>query len=118
MENEIDLDDKANLFSSKCVTRSPVMREVLHMATVVAATDATVLLLGESGTGKDLLADIIHTMSRRSKQPCIKVNCAAIPESLFESELFGVERVHLPGPIKAAAGIWRRPTTERCSWMR
>ena len=104
VEKEIDSRDEADGSGCECVTRSPVMKDILQTAAVVAATDATVLLLGESGTGKDLLAEIIHAKSRRSKHPCIKVNCAAIPETLFESELFGVERGAYTGADKSRCG--------------
>ena len=74
------------------ITRSPAMRRVISMAESASATDATVLLCGESGTGKEVLASFIQAKSSRSAKPFIKVNCAAIPDSLFESELFGAEQ--------------------------
>ena len=74
------------------VGRSSVLRQVLQLIEMVGPTDATVLLLGETGTGKELIAKAIHTRSQRHKQSLVTVNCSAIPESLFESELFGHER--------------------------
>jgi DNA-binding NtrC family response regulator len=75
------------------VGRSPRMREVLDLATKVAASSATtVLLQGESGSGKDLLAKSIHLASSRAEKPYMDINCASIPENLLESELFGHER--------------------------
>ena len=71
---------------------SPAIREVLGLIRDVAATDSTVLVTGESGTGKELVAAAIHTLSRRRNKPYIRINCAAIPETLIESELFGHER--------------------------
>ncbi len=71
---------------------SAPMRRVFEMAERVASTDATVLLLGESGTGKDLLAQEIHDRSPRAGKAFVAVNCAALPENLIESELFGYER--------------------------
>lgn len=71
---------------------SPLMHEVMREAERVAQFSATVLLHGESGVGKEIIANTIHSLSDRSEQPFIKINCAAIPESLMESELFGYER--------------------------
>ena len=71
------------------IGESSIIKEKLEMANQVASTDTTVLLLGESGTGKELFAEHIHFMSERRNNPLIKVNCAAIPENLIESELFG-----------------------------
>jgi DNA-binding NtrC family response regulator len=71
------------------VAESPKMREVLTLLDQVAAMDTTVLLLGESGTGKELAATALHRQSRRSTAPLVKVNCAAVPASLFEAEFFG-----------------------------
>jgi formate hydrogenlyase transcriptional activator len=74
------------------IGRSAALTEVMHQVTMVAPLDATVLLLGETGTGKELVAQAIHTMSRRRGAPLVKVNCAALPVTLLESELFGRER--------------------------
>src|SRR5437867_5709015 len=68
------------------------MQEVYKLIGRVAASDANVLVSGESGTGKELVADAIHKYSRRASGPLVKVNCAAIPESLLEAELFGHEK--------------------------
>jgi transcriptional regulator with GAF, ATPase, and Fis domain len=75
------------------VTRSPAMAAIMEQIRSVARSpDTTVVILGESGTGKELVANATHQLSQRAKQPLIAVNCGAIPESLFESELFGHER--------------------------
>ncbi|HTA90472.1 MAG TPA: sigma 54-interacting transcriptional regulator [Polyangiaceae bacterium] len=74
------------------IGESAVMRQIYEQVSQVARTNATALLRGESGTGKELVARAIHQNSQRANQPFIKVNCAALPESLFESELFGHER--------------------------
>jgi Nif-specific regulatory protein len=74
------------------IGESGVMRQIYEQVSQVARTNATALLRGESGTGKELVARAIHQNSPRATQPFIKVNCAALPESLFESELFGHER--------------------------
>jgi DNA-binding NtrC family response regulator len=83
---------------------SGAMRRVFEMAERVASTDATVLILGESGTGKDLLAQEIHERSPRAEKPFIAVNCAALPENLIESELFGYERGAFTGAAQQKKG--------------
>jgi len=77
---------------------SPKMQEIFELLPVLAHTDSSVLITGETGTGKDLLAEAVHQASKRSKYPFIKVNCGALPESLLESELFG----HMRGAFTGA----------------
>src|SRR5262245_40206290 len=74
------------------VGQSSGLRNILQLVRLVAATDATVLLLGETGTGKELVARAIHESCQRQTRSFVTLNCAAIPSSLFESELFGHER--------------------------
>src|SRR5512142_1069005 len=88
------------------VGTSPAIREVLERVQRVAATDATVLLTGESGTGKELVARALHASSRRSGGPFVPVNCAAITETLLESELFGHARGAFTGATKARRGLF------------
>ena len=71
------------------VGRSSAMQRLFDILPVVAASDATVLVEGPTGTGKDLLANVIHHASNRADKPLIKVNCAALPDNLLESEMFG-----------------------------
>jgi formate hydrogenlyase transcriptional activator len=86
------------------VGRSKALREVLELIELVAATDSTVLLLGDTGTGKELIARAIHDGSRRSAKTFVKVNCAAIPSGLLESELFGHERGAFTGATAQRIG--------------
>ncbi|MFQ5903585.1 MAG: sigma-54 interaction domain-containing protein [Candidatus Binatia bacterium] len=103
------LDRSADL--PEIIGRSEPLTEVLDLVAKVAPTDSTVLLMGESGTGKELIADAIHRLSRRKGKPFMKLNCAAIPEGLLESELFGHEKGAFtganskkPGKFELASG--------------
>ena len=86
--------------------RSQAVREVLGRIVKVAPTDATVLITGESGTGKELVAKAIHANSRRANRPFVPVNCAAISETLLESELFGHARGSFTGAVSARKGLF------------
>lgn len=88
-----DHDDPVRL-----ITTTEGLREVVRQVDAVASTDATVLLQGESGVGKELLAHVLHSRSRRSKSPLVKVNCASVPRELFESHFFG----HVKGAFTGA----------------
>ena len=84
--------------------RSPKMREAVSLAERVSATDANVLITGESGAGKDLLAAFVHSKSKRAAQPFVKIDCATLPGELLEAELFGYERGAFTGAVEARAG--------------
>jgi PAS domain S-box-containing protein len=86
------------------IGESPALKSVLKLVEQVSSTDATVLILGETGTGKELMARAIHSHSRRSHQPLIKVDCAAIPPTLIETELFGHEKGSFTGATKSRVG--------------
>ena len=86
------------------VGTSRVMQEMYQLVRLVAARDTTVLVTGETGTGKELVANAIHELSRRAKQPFVTVNCAAIPEALLESELFGYVRGAFTGAVQSRLG--------------
>ena len=100
-------DDDMLATRTGIVTRSPEMREVLRRAALAAATDVPVLILGDSGTGKELLARAIHRLSPRLERPFSALNCAALPETLFESELFGHEKGAFTGAQQAHPGVFR-----------
>ena len=86
------------------VGQSASLRRLQHQIDMVAPTDASVLILGDSGTGKELVAREIHQRSRRSQQPLIRVNCASVPRELYESEFFGHTKGSFTGAIKDRAG--------------
>jgi DNA-binding NtrC family response regulator len=86
------------------VVRDPSMQAVIDMADQVAASDASILITGESGVGKEVVARYLHQKSRRSSRPFISVNCAAIPENLLESELFGHEKGAFTGAVARRIG--------------
>jgi DNA-binding NtrC family response regulator len=89
---ELRAKAKAHEAGEKIVGDSPALRAAVDLARRVAPTRSTVLVTGETGTGKELIAGLVHTASLRSEGPLVKVNCAALPETLLESELFGHER--------------------------
>ena len=90
--------------TSGIITRSPAMLRICRTIEKVSPTSATVLILGESGTGKELLARALHDLSPRSGERFVAINCAAIPETLLESELFGYEKGAFTGAVKQTLG--------------
>lgn len=86
------------------VGESPAMREVKELIARAGPSEATILILGESGTGKELIAEALHAASRRAAMPMIKINCAALPEQLLESELFGYKKGAFTGAVKDKPG--------------
>jgi formate hydrogenlyase transcriptional activator len=101
-ESGCDPDDLQE--ANGIVGSSPALQQALQLASIVAPTDSTVLLYGETGTGKELFASLIHDLSRRAGGPFIRLNCAAIPEGLLESELFGHEKGAFTGAIAQRVG--------------
>jgi DNA-binding NtrC family response regulator len=95
---------KGRFEQTKIVTRDPKMMKILGAMEKSACTDVPVLITGESGTGKELLANAIHDLSPRKSGPLIKVNCAAIPETLLESELFGHEKGAFTDAVQVRKG--------------
>src|SRR6202165_4805370 len=100
LEEEI----RGEIDSEGIVGQSSGLRHVLHLVETVAPSDSTVLLLGETGTGKELIARAIHERSRRRERPFVNLSCAAIPTGLLESELFGHERGAFTGAIAQKTG--------------
>src|SRR5256885_149116 len=103
-ENRSLKDEIKALTKREIIGSSPAWRRVIDVATQAAPSMATVLVLGESGTGKELLARYIHDKSVRSKGAFVAVNCAAIPETILESELFGHEKGAFTGAIAKKDG--------------
>lgn len=92
------------LEQTKVTSKSPAMNAVIELAKRVAQSDATVLILGETGTGKEVISTAIHNWSKRKDNPMIKVNCGAIPDNLLESELFGYEKGAFTGAASSKPG--------------
>jgi len=100
------------------VGQSPVMKALLETIRRVARSDSTVLISGDSGTGKELIARMIHQHSARSRNRFVQVNCAAIPDELIESELFGHEKGSFTGAYEKKIGKFEAPTAGAFSWTR
>lgn len=96
--------------SADFLFRDPAMAKVVKLADQVAASDASVLITGESGTGKEVMAKYLHARSRRADKPFISINCAAIPEQLLESELFGHEKGAFTGAVGRRIGKFEEAT--------
>jgi two-component system response regulator GlrR len=88
------------------VARSEKMKRVLEMVSQIASTESTVYIHGESGTGKELIAKAIHLASERKEKPFVAINCAALPETLMESELFGHEKGAFTGAVRSTKGLF------------
>lgn len=93
---------------SSPIFQSPAMKDVVRLVERVAPSDVSVLITGESGTGKEVIADLLHALSPRSKGPLIKINCAALPRELIESELFGSVRGAYTGAQQDREGLFRQ----------
>jgi transcriptional regulator with GAF, ATPase, and Fis domain len=105
VQNDVsDEDTDLKQEFTEIVGRSAALKRILSQVEVVAPTDATVLILGETGTGKELIARAVHRMSPRRERPFITLNCAAIPTGLLESELFGYERGAFTGALSQKIG--------------
>jgi len=100
------------------VGQSLAIKQILSDAHMVAQTDSTVLILGETGTGKELLARAIHQLSTRKGRAMVTINCAALPPTLIESELFGREKGAFTGALMRQAGRFELAETQRSSWMK
>jgi formate hydrogenlyase transcriptional activator len=105
---EFDNNELSSSGLPRIVGNSAALRGVLGLVRIVAPTDATVLINGETGTGKELIAEAIHKCSNRSNGPFVRVNCAAIPAGLLESELFGHERGAYTGAVARGIGRFER----------
>ena len=100
------------------IGRHPRLQAALEIAGLVADTDATVLIRGETGTGKEMVARYLHSRSNRRDRPMVKVNCAALPETLLEAELFGHERGAFATAFQKRIGRFEKAHRETCSSTR
>src|ERR1700726_4608223 len=107
-QDTLESDELYGSGSPRIIGNSAALRRVLDMVRIVAPTDSTVLINGKTGTGKELIAEAIHKCSDRSNGPFVKVNCAAIPAGLLESELFGHERGAYTGAVARGIGRFER----------
>jgi transcriptional regulator with PAS, ATPase and Fis domain len=97
---------------------SPGLNHAINVGVQVAATDLTVLITGESGSGKESFSKIIHSLSSRKHGPFIAINCGAIPEGTIDSELFGHEKGAFTGALDCGKVILKQQTAELFSWMK
>lgn len=102
-----DSKNQAHSATTEILGHSPQMEKVFELMSVLARTDASVLITGETGTGKDMIAEALHKSSQRARQPFIKVNCGALPEALLESELFGHAKGAFTGAVNETVGMFR-----------
>jgi DNA-binding NtrC family response regulator len=102
--NKVGRPQRSIVTSSEIIGQSSTLRQVLKQIEMVAPTDVTVLILGETGTGKELLARELHRRSRRKDRPLVPVNCASIPKDLYESEFFGHTKGAFTGAVKDRVG--------------
>ena len=100
------------------IGKSPAIQKVLEQVAIVAPTDSTVLLHGETGTGKELVAQAIHKLSSRCERTFVRMNCAAIPSGLLESELFGHEKGAFTGALMQRKGRFELADRAPCFWTR
>ncbi len=100
-------DDWQQIWRSRIITRSPIMHRLLEEARLVADSDTSVLIAGDSGTGKEVLAQALHDASPRRAAPFVAINCGAMPEQLLESELFGHEKGAFTDARQAQKGLFR-----------
>ena len=112
------LEEEVRAEFGAIVGDSPALNSSLHLVSVVAPTDSSVLILGETGTGKELIARAIHNLSSRRDRAFVKLNCAAIPLGLLESELFGHERGAFTGAIAQKTGRFDSHTKAPSSLMK
>ena len=98
---------------SEMIGQSPAMQEIFRLIQRAGPSDKAILILGESGTGKELVARALHRQSRRADKPMVVINCAALPESLLESELFGHEKGSFTGAVSSKPGLFQVTTAEQ-----
>jgi transcriptional regulator with GAF, ATPase, and Fis domain len=118
ISSHVDGNGKVVGTFGEIIGQSRSWRQIIKQIEIVAPTDATVLILGETGTGKELIARELHRRSRRKDKPLARVNCACIPKELYESEFFGHARGAFTGAIKDRVGRIEAAAGESCFWTR
>lgn len=108
----------SNLGIGDIIYQSQAMEDLLQQVDIVAKSDSTVLICGETGTGKEVIARAIHQLSPRRDKPLVKINCAAIPASLLESELFGHDKGRLLVRLIPIVVVLKLPMAARCFSMK
>lgn len=108
----------SNLGVGDIIYQSRAMEDLLQQVDIVAKSDSTVLICGETGTGKEVIARAIHQLSPRRDKPLVKINCAAIPASLLESELFGHDKGRLLVRLIPIVVVLKLPMAVRCFSMK
>ena len=106
-ENQPEPERPNGLGDGMFFGKNPVMNDLMSSIQKVAASDVPVLIQGETGTGKEVLARQLHALSSRAEKPFVKLNCAAVPSELIESELFGYERGAFTGAFQKKSGLVR-----------
>jgi transcriptional regulator with GAF, ATPase, and Fis domain len=107
-QSHVELQRGGHTFEEEIVGQSPAFQSILNQVRIVAKTDSVTLIQGETGTGKEVIARAIHNQSSRSQGPFVKLNCAAIPGPLLESELFGHERGAFTGACTQTTGRFQQ----------
>lgn len=118
LKEQVELLSGQNSSEGDIIGESPAMQEVFTTINKLSSTDANILILGENGTGKDVIARLLYRCSPRYGKPFVTIDLGSIPEQLFESELFGFEKGAFTDAKNQKPDEWKLPLTELCFWMK